>query len=46
MGNVMSVGNADLMINETEYGRDNDDLFNIEKSTLNAKLFFPPLQYE
>jgi predicted nucleotidyltransferase len=34
MDNVMSVGRANVMTQEKEYGRDDDDLFNIEKSTL------------
>jgi hypothetical protein len=46
MVNVMSVGITNLMLNETECGRDDDDLFNIEKSSLNATLFFSLLQYE
>jgi hypothetical protein len=42
----MSVGSTNLMVNETEYGRNVDDLFNVEKSIINVKYFFSLLHYE
>jgi len=30
MGSVMSVGSANLLVNETVYGRDDDDLRGLE----------------